>query len=289
MLTLTKLFCPNCNHHLSRHGSFRRKSDAHIIQRYYCKKCNHSHSSATKNPCYRQNKRHLNLQVQRLLCSGVSQRRIALILRVSRRTVYRKFQFLAAQAVLKNSVFLDKFKSQKIKEIFLDEMEDRIHTKCKPVAIALIVTKERKILLHKTSRIRPKNSELNQFSHKKYPYWIDNSRKGFNELIQKAAPILDKKVIIKSDEKNLYSQVIKKILPESEHQRFKSRKAVVAGQKELKQGGRDPLFPLNHTCAMFRANINRLIRRTWCTSKKIEALSQHIEIYTHFHNTVLTS
>ena len=43
------------------------------------------------------------------------------------------------------------------------------------------------------------------------------------------------------------------------YQRFKGAKGAVVGQGELKKLKRDPLFMINHTCAMLRANINRLI------------------------------
>jgi len=61
----------------------------------------------------------------------------------------------------------------------------------------------------------------------------------------------------------------------------------VVGQGELKRGGYDPLFSLNHTAAMIRANINRLFRRTWCTSKRIDRLEGHLLLYTDYHNRVL--
>jgi hypothetical protein len=61
----------------------------------------------------------------------------------------------------------------------------------------------------------------------------------------------------------------------------------VVGQGELKKVGRDPLFSLNHTCAMLRANLNRLFRRTWCTTKRIDRLEAHLWIYVRFHNEVL--
>jgi hypothetical protein len=38
---------------------------------------------------------------------------------------------------------------------------------------------------------------------------------------------------------------------------------------------------------MLRANINRLFRRTWCTTKKMACLEQHVAIYMDFHNTLL--
>jgi len=62
----------------------------------------------------------------------------------------------------------------------------------------------------------------------------------------------------------------------------------VSGQGELKKLRFDPLFSLNHTCAMLRANLNRLFRRTWCMSKTIQGLIDHLSLYVIYHNLVLT-
>ncbi|MGZ3809720.1 MAG: transposase, partial [Bacteriovorax sp.] len=59
------------------------------------------------------------------------------------------------------------------------------------------------------------------------------------------------------------------------------------GQGELKKVHYDPLFKINHTCAMLRYRINRLVRRTWCTTKKIEMLENHLQIYIAYHNKYL--
>ncbi|MGZ3656152.1 MAG: hypothetical protein ACXWR1_04035, partial [Bdellovibrionota bacterium] len=56
---------------------------------------------------------------------------------------------------------------------------------------------------------------------------------------------------------------------------------------ELKEGRYDPLFSINHTCAMFRANVNRLIRKTWCTTKSQERLRSHLILYANAHNNRL--
>ncbi|MEQ1722809.1 MAG: hypothetical protein ABL930_06505, partial [Pseudobdellovibrio sp.] len=55
-------------------------------------------------------------------------------------------------------------------------------------------------------------------------------------------------------------------------------------QGELKKIGFDPLFSLNHTCAMMRAKVSRLIRRTWNTTKKPERLSEHLALAVLHHN-----
>jgi hypothetical protein len=90
--------------------------------------------------------------------------------------------------------------------------------------------------------------------------------------------------LIKSDESPHYPQDVKKHFPYAEHQKFKGRRGCVTGQGELKAGGFDPLFSLNHTAAMFRANVNRLFRRTWNTTKKMSRLRLHLFVYIDFHN-----
>jgi hypothetical protein len=72
-----------------------------------------------------------------------------------------------------------------------------------------------------------------------------------------------------SDECSFYGPIFSKVLPAARAQQCKGEKSSVAGQGELKKVGRDPLFWENHTLAMRQANINRLIQKTWCTTKKI--------------------
>jgi len=55
----------------------------------------------------------------------------------------------------------------------------------------------------------------------------------------------------------------------------------------IKKVGIDPLFGINHTLAMLRANISRLVRKTWCTTKKINQLANQLAIYIDYLNRVL--
>ncbi len=71
------------------------------------------------------------------------------------------------------------------------------------------------------------------------------------------------------------------------YKQHKGDKACVAGQGELKKKVFDPLFSINHTLAMLRANVNRLIRRSWNTTKKISSLEHHLSIYQYVHNKIL--
>ena len=90
-----------------------------------------------------------------------------------------------------------------------------------------------------------------------------------------------------SDECTFYGPAVQRYFPQAVYHQFKGEKSSVAGQGELKKTVMDPLFSINHTFAMLRANINRLVRKTWCTTKKISRLIDHLTIYAYVHNTML--
>ena len=169
-----------------------------------------------------------------------------------------------------------------------DDLETIEHTKCKPVTVTLLVESEtRKILGYSVARI-PAKGHLAKIARKKYGVRADLSRKKRALLFRRMQPYISSKAEFHSDQHQDYPVQIKKYFPQASHFAYKRMEGRVAGQGELKKGGFDPLFAVNHTLAMLRANINRLIRKTWCTTKKLSALDNHLAIYVDFHNSVLT-
>lgn len=283
---LACVYCTNSGH-LVRKGYFYRAHDARWIPRFSCKLCRRKFSSASLSPCFRQKKRKLNSEIARFLCSEVSQRRLALNLGVTRRTIERKFLFLADQARQDLQAELDS-RTQLIEAVQFDEMESFERSKCLPLSIPLLVeTKTRKILGFGVVQM-PAKGPLSRISLKKYGPRPDHRKEGTLAVLGSLKPKLSENVLIESDEKPAYPPWIKTQLPQARHETFKGRKGAVVGQGELKKVGRDPLFSLNHTAAMLRANINCLIRKTWCTTKRPDRLLAHITLYAQFHNRVLT-
>ena len=222
-----------------------------------------------------------------MLCSGVSQRRIAILLKISRTTVVRKFILLSFIAKQKNIRWLAKTSPATF--IQFDDLETFEHTKCKPLSVALAVNKEnRKIMGFAVSRM-PAKGLLVKIARKKYGKRRDERPRGWDDLFNFIEPRLDKNLVVESDQNPHYTKVVKKWCEKAEHKTVRSRRACVTGQGELKRGGFDPLFTLNHTFAMCRANINRLFRKTWCTTKRPDRLAAHIELYVYYHNQVLTA
>lgn len=269
-----------------KQGFYYRTSDNKPIQRYRCLRCIKSFSSETTHICKYQKKRHLNSEVYKLLVSGVSQRRCARLLSVNQKTVVRKFTLLG-QISLQGISYVQEKISTPVTDIVFDDMETFEHSKCKPLSITLAVEdKSRFILGFRVSQM-PVKGHLAAFARKKYGYRADHRPKARKELFTELKKVTHPLAVIKSDENPHYLCDVKKYFPKCLHKSYKGRRGCVVGQGELKAGGFDPLFALNHTAAMLRANINRLFRRTWNTTKKPICLTYHIAMYVHFHNHCL--
>lgn len=266
-------------------GHYYRKSDRKWIQRFKCTLCLHYFSSSSTSPCYGQKKRHINGKLLKLLVSGVSLRRSSRLLKVSQITVARKLEFLGARARLANH--RQRQKMMDIRKIQFDDMETFEHTKLKPLSITLAVAKDsRYILGFEVSKI-PANGSLFKPSREKYGSRPDQRASGRDRLFRRLKDSVSPRATIESDSNPHYPRDVRKHFPWATHLTYLGKRGAITGQGELKKLKFDPLFSLNHTCAMFRANVNRLIRKTWCTTKRIQPLADHLEIYSWYHNQVL--
>ena len=267
-------------------GVYRRLSDGQLIQRYFCRTCKSTYSSATRSPLKWQKKRTINTPLMELLTNNVSQSAAARILRVNPKTVAKKLTFLGAVCRANLNQYAEKYST--IDAIQFDELQTIEHTKYKPLSVAVAVAKkERKILGFRVSKM-PATGHLAKISRKKYGPRPDNRLAGMNDLFHEIASYLKPDISIASDECSFYKGVVKKHFPKASYTQSVGKKGCIAGQGELKKTKFDPIFTINHTFAMMRANISRLIRKTWNTTKKMSCLIDHISIYIWMHNTKKT-
>ena len=278
--------CPAGKGKFVRHGSFYRTSDSRTITRWKCTGCKKTFSLATGHSCFRQHKRRVNFPLFRLLCSGVSLRRAAKILHVHRVTVARKLHFLAEQCRKNQDAFLNELGPASLKEVIFDEMETFEHTKFKPLSIPLAVTPQRRILIAEVA-VMPAKGLLAAKSRKKYGPRKDERPAAISRMFKKLSAFTDPRATFKSDQNPSYPALLSKFFPHARHETTKGGRSCIVGQGELKKLGWDPIFSLNHSAAMLRANMNRLFRRTWCTTKTIQGLQDHLALYVHYHNKFL--
>jgi transposase-like protein len=282
--------CPHCPqtfgssaHRLVvKYGFFIRIEDKSRQQRYRCKTCHKLFSAATLHPCYKQKRRTINPTVFTHLVSGLSQRRLSHLLKANRKTIVRKMIFLAGYA----QIYFERHRQQHIlcSNFEFDDLETFEHTKMKPLSVTMAVERHsRRILGFRVAQM-PAKGLLAKRARKKYGLRKDHRQRRRRSLLKELTNFTLPHVEIRSDSNPHYKADVNKYFPKCVYKPYPGRRGCVVGQGELKAGGYDPLFSINHSFAMLRANINRLFRRTWNTTKRPDRLEMHIQLYVLYHN-----
>lgn len=276
--------CPRCaanKNSIARDGTYFRADDAKFVQRYKCKVCRKQFSSATFKPTYKQKKRRINQTVRFALASNMCPRDIAELVGVNVKTIAARLIWHARLSREKNRQYVDEYVRQSgpIKTVQFDDLITFEHTKCKPLSVPVAVVDGQRIPLCFGVASIPAFGHLAQPARKKYGKRNDHSRQLRESLFEELKTMLPPAVTFKTDGHEHYARLIKKHFPDSQHEVFTSDRGAIVGQGELKKTTFDNLFSINHTFATMRAKVNRLNRRTWCTTKKPERLVDHIDIF----------
>jgi transposase-like protein len=288
---VASMHCPKCTRddEVRKKGFFSRKTGPHPrVPRFYCRRCRRYFNANTGDVAAGLRKPEINWLVYRLLVMGNSQRAIARLLEVKPATIARRvvrFGHFAGrfhdEVVAKNA--------NTVKVAVFDEMETFEHTKYKPVSIAIAVQEGSRFVLGVRAVKMPAKGRLAAGARKRYGYRPDLRPKGLAHVLGNVARVLTANGTVKSDLCPRYPRAVAKHVPSAQHEPFKGRRGCVVGQGELKAGGFDPLFSLNHSCAMYRDNVKRLTRRTWCTTKRIDRLQCLLNLYACAHNDCIAS
>jgi transposase-like protein len=270
-----------------RNGSFFRTSDRQRIQRYQCRLCKVTVSPSTFSPWCGQKKRHLNEIVRRMLSGGTSLNETAAILEINRKTVARKLEALGHHAASELDR-INRTRHNRSRVIEFDDLETFEHTKCKPLSVTIAVeSRTRRILGIEVSSMPARGMLVEKA--RKYGRREDTRAAARRRLFSSIREMVHEDAVIKSDANPHYPPDVKRHFPKANHVVYLGRKASSGGQGELKKGKFDPIFSLNHTCAMARYKLARLIRKTWCTTKRADRLWLHLMIFALRHNERLKS
>jgi len=275
--------CPHCGStQFKRHGTFYRHEDARRVPRFYCKGCSKTFSRAGFSLYYRHKYRHYTEVIRALFANGCTIRGIARILKLDKDTVARRLVLLAQEAQHREAIRLEK--SPTATHVQFDDLITFEHSKMKPLSLTVITDSDRwRILGIAVSQI-PASGLLAKKSREKYGKRPDKSIKARDELMRHTAINIDPFAIISTDEHKAYPPLIRRRFPDATHVSHKSIRGAVVGQGELKRTGNDPLFCINHQLATLRANISRLFRRSWNTTKRVDRLEDHLHIFIDDYN-----
>lgn len=299
MSTFVPPFCPSpdCEAYAGgltlrhyRDGSYPRAADGRRVQRFRCKLCGRRFSSQTFRLDYRQQKPHLNVRVLGHFVSKVTHRQSARILQIDRKTVQRRLRLFGPTMQRWHQVFLARARRQGgLNGSFsLDELEtfeeDR---RLKPLTVPVLIHRKTRFLVHLETAPLPARGGLSAYDQKrklnaelKYGKRGSGSSQAIERCIValRSVHTAAEPLQIVTDRKVTYPPIVRK--------HFGRGGTFVREYSSTARNVFNPLFPINHTLAMLRDQISRLVRRSWAASKRLAELHHHLWIYVAWRNYV---
>ena len=263
--------CPKCaSKEYSKKGWIKTKKNPKPIRQYQCKACKHRFSCNSLKTSKLQKRPDLNSKIAELYCEGNTLRGMARILKVNYKTVDRKFKYMANLARVQHLKAMES-KDIVTKYVQLDEMQTFEHTRRRPLGIQLSIRpKTGQILAAKVCRIPI--TALTLSPQKKAAYNQNTTRKqGMAAMLIETAKALHDGYSVVSCDGGTEIIHLSKIICD---------KSLIETHVNDYAG----MWRLNHTCAKLRHHVSRLARKTWATTKKMDRLQKHLDLFIAYQN-----
>ena len=271
-------------------GRYERACDGRSVQRFLCLECRRTFSTQTFRVDYRLKKPKLVHDLIGPFVSKVTHRQASRILGCTRRTISRRIELLGGHCRAFHRRRLEFARARGgLRGVFqLDELETFEHSR-RLASVSMPVLIERKsyfivdletAALPCRGRLSEKDLERKREREAEFGVRRSGSRAAVAKCFETLAEHHSEKgtVPVQTDKKSSYRTILSK--------RFGSRLEHVQHSSTAKRDYGNPLFPINHTLAMMRDGISRLVRRTWAASKKRAKLERHAWIWTVWRNYV---
>jgi transposase-like protein len=287
--------CPSRNiptaFRFKRRGLYLRKCDGRKVQRFQCLVCGLSFSVQTFRTDYRWRKPGLHFRVFEGLVSKTSLRQMARLLGVRRPTIERRFRRLGKQAKEFHLAMLRRANAGNgINGVFqLDEQETfETDRRLRPVTFPVLIERSSYFVVYGKAaplgcrgRLSKKKKVQREKQEEEEGRRRSESRKAVFTCFFALAHAHEAGVGIdlQTDLKSSYGRLFKKAVGKqfASHQK-------VSGKAPRCYGS--VLFPINHTLAMMRDGISRLVRRSWGVSKLRSRLELHFWVWVAYRNFI---
>jgi len=262
------------------------------VPRFRCLDCGRGFSSQTFRVDYGLRKPWLDASIARLFCAKVSLRRGAELLGVRRPTLERRLERFGRHGKLMHEAFLARHKALRggLAGTFqLDELETfETDRRLQPVTVPVLIERGSFFLVHVDTAPLAARGGLSDRDEVRKKEWqalhgtrVGQSRTAVRHTLEAwrrwhnpvALPQLQ------SDKKNSYRTQLRAVFGTRGHSHQ-------IGSSKATRDYRNLLFPINHTNAMLRDHVSRLVRRSWAHSKKRLRLTRHLWVFVLFRNYV---
>jgi hypothetical protein len=267
-----------------------RACDGRIVQRFKCLICWRYFSTQTFRLDYRLHKPTIHLLIFDAFISKVTQRQAARNLDCTRKTVVHRLKLLSGHG----RAFQDQALALVVKrgglrgDFQLDELETHEHSRrLSPVTMPVLAETHSYFVVHHEvaplpcrGKLKPRELEKKLQRERREGRRRSGSRaaveKCFRRLAHLVAP--DAHITISTDFKTTYPGVLREVM-QHPYQHVQHSSTAVRDYG-------NPLFPINHTFAMFRDGLSRLVRRSWGASKMRAWLDSHAWIWVVYRNYI---
>ena len=273
-----------------RKGRYRRHCDERIVQRFLCRACRRYFSTQTFRVDYRLHKPELHFALFDTFVSKVTQRQAARNALCTRKTIVHRLRLLSAHSRAFHGQVLARAKANGgLQGHFqFDELEtfESSRVLC-PVTMPVLIDLNSYFVVHVEvaplpARGKPRRKErevkpeIDAVGEKRRSGSRAAVKRCFEVLVEARAGL--RGTYISSDCKTSYASVLKQVMPGTYYHAQHSSKA--------RRDRFNPLFPINHTLAMLRDGLSRLVRRSWGVSKRREWLEQHAWVWVAYRNYI---
>jgi transposase-like protein len=287
---------PDCPSLTSQHfrwrrkGRFQRRCDGRSVPRFTCLECRRTFSSQSFRLDYRLRKPKLHLALFKDFVSKCTMRQSARTLGCTRRTVAHRLALLSEHCRAFHAGMLERARrAGGIDGTFqLDEQETFEHSRrLKPVTVPVLIERSSFFMLHAACAPLPARGRLSPALLRKKAAEEElcgKRRSGSVAVVRESFECLGRvhrsegPVKVQTDRKSSYATTLTRLFGDRlRHERYSSRGPRTYGT---------PLFPINHTLAMMRDGVSRLVRRSWAAAKLRERLAGHLWIWIAYRNYV---
>jgi len=268
-------------------GTFSRRCDGRLVPRFQCGTCGRRFSSQTFRLDYRLRKPRLQHQVLIHFVSKVTLRQSARTLGVTRKTVEHRLRLLGRHFELFHQA---RMAGKQLEGIFqLDEAETfETNRRLKPVTLPVLIERKCRFIVHAETAPLPARGKLSPKlkARKLELEKVEGRRRsGSRRAVKKCFEALrehvdaERPIHLQTDRKVTYPVILKEVFEKAPliHERTDSG---------VKRDPKNPLFSINHTLAMLRDGLSRLVRRTWAHAKLRQRLATHLWIYIAWRNYI---
>ncbi len=272
-------------------GRFVRLCDRRIVRRFHCHACRKSFSVQTFRLDYRLHRPEITHLIFDAFVSKITQRQAARTIGCARHTVRRRLLLLARHTAEFQERALERAASRGVlQDTFqLDELEtferDR---RLRPVTFPVLIHRESRFVVHVESAALPSRGGLRprDLARKREMERVEGvrrsgSRAAVKRCFERLAETLGRGAcpVIETDSKPSYATVLAEVLPRGRYVHTKH-------SGKLPRTVKNPLWPINHTLAMLRDGMSRLVQRTWGVSKERDWLTLHAWIWIAYRNYI---